>query len=380
MDSTRPSSSLAELEVAIPAGIDTPALLVDLDVVETNVERMASALGGRGVALRPHFKTHKSVRLAQLQLDAGANGMTVGTLGEAEILADAGITDLFIAYPLWAAGEKARRLRELAARAQLIVGVDSIEGAEALGRAVGQLTGAGGVSSEPLRVSIEIDPGGRRTGVAPELAADVALAASRAGLHVIGAFTHGGHSYASHAAVGPAADDEVDALERAATALHRAGFAAEVLSAGSSPTAMHSSRGAVTEERPGTYVFNDRMQHALGAADASDIGLVVLATVVSTAVPGQAVVDAGAKTLSKDIAPYLAGFGELIGPRGGVVERVYDYHGVVSGFQGTYQLGEVVAIAPNHVCPVVNLFDELVIARQGSVVGRWPVDARGRSG
>ncbi|HET7473167.1 MAG TPA: alanine racemase, partial [Candidatus Limnocylindrales bacterium] len=144
---------------ALPSGLDTPRVVVDLARVEANIDRLQRSMDERGIALRPHAKTHKSVAIARLQVAAGARGITVGTIGEAEVFAAAGIDDLFLAYPVWADGDKAIRLRALADTGIFAVGVDSVAGAESLGAA---LAGAG----RPLRVLVEVDPGLRRTGVA----------------------------------------------------------------------------------------------------------------------------------------------------------------------------------------------------------------------
>jgi len=164
--------------------------------------------------------------------------------------------------------------------------------------------------------------------------------------------------------------------------LRDAGHVIEVISAGSTPTGVLSAAGEVNEIRPGTYLLGDRQQLVLGAVPPDGLALVVAATVVSTAVPGQAVVDAGAKTLTKDRASFLEGFGLLPAYPDAVIERLFDYHGAIAIPEGTHapELGEVVAIVPNHVCPVVDLFDTFVATRAGAIVGRWPVDARGRSG
>ena len=360
----------------LPRDLDTPCLIVDLDRAEANARRMGAAAAERGVALRPHVKTHKSVALARMQLDAGAHGITVGTLGEAEVMAAGGIDDIFIAYPVWADGLKADRLRSLHARTPLVVGVDSVAGAENLAAAVAGL-------STPLRVLVEMDSGGRRTGVAdPAAALAVARGARDAGLTVIGVFTHGGHSYREPGARVGAAVDEVTTLGAAADALRADGFAIERISAGSTPTAVLAAAGQVNEIRPGTYLLGDRTQVVLDAIPGDGIALVVAATVVSTSVAGQVVLDAGAKALTKDRAPYLEGFGSIPAYPEAVIERLFDYHAAVVIPPGTPAptLGEVVAIVPNHVCPVVDLYDSFVAVRAGASEGRWPVDARGRSG
>lgn len=359
----------------LPPDLDTPALVIDLDVVEANARRMAAALTPRGIALRPHTKTHKSVALARLQLEAGGSGITVGTLGEAEVMAAAGIDDIFIAYPLWAAGAKAERLRALNARAglQLAVGFDSGEGAVMLADAMGP-------AGPPLRVLLEIDPGNGRTGALPADAGRLMSEANALGLDVIGLFTHGGHAYAGPGAVTSAAADEIEALRRGAELMRGIGLEPRVLSAGSTPTALGAASAPVTELRPGTYLLGDRTQVALGSPPDS-IAISIAATVVSTAVAGQVVIDAGAKTLTKDLPPYLEGYGSLPAYPDAVIERVSDYHGVVRIPSGTPapRVGEVVAVVPNHSCPVVDLHDTFVATRSGSIVGIWPVDARGRS-
>jgi D-serine deaminase-like pyridoxal phosphate-dependent protein len=360
----------------LPDDLETPCLVVDLDVAEANARRMADGAAARGVLLRPHIKTHKSVALARMQLDHGAAGITVGTLGEAEVMADGGIDDLFVGYPVWPAGSKAGRLRGLHERCSLTVGVDSAEAAVLLADAIGDSP------ARPLRVLVEMDSGARRSGVAgPAEALAVATAAREAGLEVIGVFTHGGHGYRAPGAGPEAAADEIQVLGAAADALRTAGFDVQRVSAGSTPTGVHAAAGQVTEIRPGTYVLGDRQQFVLGAIPADGIALVVAATVVSTAVGGQVVLDAGAKTLTKDRAPFLDGFGVLPAYPSAVIERLFDYHAAVSIPEGSPapRLGEVVAIVPNHVCPVVEQFDEFVVARKGVAEGRWPVDARGRS-
>jgi D-serine deaminase-like pyridoxal phosphate-dependent protein len=366
----------APLAPLLPAGLDTPCLVVDLNVAEANARRMADGAAARGVALRPHVKTHKSLALARLQLDAGAAGITVGTIGEAEAMVYGGIDDVFVGYPVWVDGPKADRLRRLHERSSLTVGVDSPDSARLLAAAVA------GSGRGPLRVLVELDSGARRSGVAgPAEAVAVARAARDAGLDVVGVFTHGGHGYRAPGAGPPAAADEVAILGAAADALRADGFAVERISAGSTPTGVHAAAGQVTEIRPGTYLLGDRQQFVLGAIPADGIAAVVATTVVSTAVAGQVVLDAGAKTLTKDRASFLEGFGFIPAYPGAVIERLFDYHAAVAIPTGTPApgLGEIVAVVPNHICPVVEQFDSFVVARGGAAEGSWPVDARGRS-
>jgi D-serine deaminase-like pyridoxal phosphate-dependent protein len=372
---TAPGATAIEPPV-LPPGLDTPALIIDIGIVEANARRLGDQLQARGVALRPHAKTHKSVALAQLQLAAGAAGITVGTLGEAEVMANGGIDDIFIAYPVWAVGPKAERLVALHARSDLAlsVGFDSVAGAERLAVAVGS-------SGRPLRVVLEIDPGNGRTGVAPARAGQVAGAARDLGLDVIGVFTHGGHAYRGADAIAGAANDEVRSLGIGVDLLRTAGIEPQVISAGSTPTALGAATGPVTEIRAGTYLLGDRIQVVLGASPRDGVAIAIASTVVSIAVDGQVVIDAGAKTLTKDVPGYLTGFGSLPAYPDAILERVFDYHAVIRMPEGSRRpaLGEVVTVIPNHCCVVVDLFDEFVATRAGEIVGRWPVDARGRS-
>jgi D-serine deaminase-like pyridoxal phosphate-dependent protein len=364
------------LPPALPAELDTPEIVIDLDVVERNARRLQVALDERGVALRPHVKTHKSPELARIQVEAGARGITVGNLGEAEVFAEAGFDDIFIAYPIRADGPKADRLRALLERdrLRLSVGFDSIEGVEGLAAAA---RGA----ARPLRVLLELDPGNRRTGAPPGETARIATAALRLGLDVAGVFTHGGHAYRPGGAE-PAGADEVRALTVGAEALGALGIDRPIVSAGSTPTQLTAAVAPVNEMRAGTYLLGDRQQWAIGAVPDDGIATAVAGTVVSAAVDGQVVIDTGAKMLTKDLAPYLDGYGAIPAYPHAVIERLSDYHGVIHIPDGTPapRLGEVLAVVPNHVCPVIDTRDSFIATRAGVAVGRWPVAARGRSG
>ncbi len=349
--------------------IETPALVVDLDRLTDNVERMTDRVGQRGLALRPHAKTHKSVEIARMQLDAGAAGLTVATLSEAEVFADSGLSDLFIAYPVFPRGPKADRLRRLLDRVDLSVGIDNPAGAAAV---------ADAAAGRSVRVVLEIDSGQHRTGVAPAQAADLARWCSELGLQVVGVFTHGGHSYKDPGAPSGASVDEGDTLVQAHHTLSAAGFDVSVVSAGSTPTTGVERPPEVTEERPGSYVFYDRQQLALGACRREQLALTVAATVVSVR-HDRFVVDAGSKALASDRPPWLEGHGWVPELGDAVVTALSEHHGIVEGAPALPSVGDVVAVVPNHVCTVVNLFDEYVVARAGHVVDRWPVSARGRN-
>jgi len=353
----------------LPENLSTPALVVDHETLVRNVSNMADRMRERAVALRPHAKTHKSLDVAALQRANGVAGLTVATVGEAEVFAAGGNDDLFIAYPVIAQRDKAERLARLSESVRLSVGVDSVEAGALLVKA--GLAGTVGVM-------VEIDPGQHRSGVLPTAAGELGTALVELGLAVEGVFTHGGHGYRSLDAPAGAAHDEVDALGDAVSALASRGIAVTRVSAGSTPTVMGSARAPVTEERPGTYVFYDRQQVALGAAAEDDVALVVAATVVSTAVRGQAVIDAGSKSLGSDRPAWLEGFGVVPELDGAVVESMSECHGIVAlGDRPPPAIGTLVRVVPNHVCTTVNLFDAYEVVSNGAVVDRWPVSARG---
>jgi D-serine deaminase-like pyridoxal phosphate-dependent protein len=360
------------LQFELPEEVETPSVVVDIDALERNIALMRDAMATRGVGLRPHTKTSKCVEVVQRQVAAGAVGLTVATLGEAEALADAGFTELFQAYPLWAGTPaRARRLRDLHERCELMVGVESVDSAEALGAAMRR-------ASRPLAVLVEVDPGMQRTGVDPAEVGAVARAALDAGLDVRGAFTFGGHVYSTCDAAG-AADDEVRVLESAAGALAAIGIVDPILSAGSTATASMSARPPVTDERPGVYVFQDRQQLTLGSAAPDSIAMVVAATVIASHVDGRFVLDAGSKALGADRPAWLSGHGHVAGDDDAQLLGLSEHHCVARTVGRRPRVGEVVAVVPNHCCTVVNLTDELIAVRDGAVVDRWRIASRGRN-
>jgi D-serine deaminase-like pyridoxal phosphate-dependent protein len=355
--------------------LSTPSVLVDLDVLERNIARMASRSREAGVRLRPHAKTHKCPEIARLQRAAGAWGLSVAKVGEAEVFADAGFDDLFVAYPV-VGEDKGRRLLVLADRGRLAVGVDSVEGARTLATPFRE-------AGRTLDVLLKIDVGYGRVGVLPERA--VALArpiAHLPGLRLRGVFTHAGHRYLAETG---AEGDEIARLEGerlAATAsdLRAAGLPVGEVSVGSTPTAALAMRVlGVTECRPGNYVFHDASQVALGTCGIEDCALTVVATVVSVPAPDRAVVDAGSKTLSSDpLRPRPGGYGQVLG-RASRVEKLSEEHGVIAVADGeSFRVGERVRILPNHACVVANLHDRLVGVSGDRVEAVLAVAARGR--
>jgi D-serine deaminase-like pyridoxal phosphate-dependent protein len=354
--------------------LPTPAVLVDLDVLERNVARMQQLARQAGVKLRPHAKTHKSPEVGRMQLAAGASGLTLAKTSEAEVFADLGFDDIFLAYPIVGA-DKARRLLALADRIRIAVGVDSLEGA----RSIGAVFHAAG---RRRAVLLKIDCGFHRVGVAPEAAVALALRVAEVpGLSLSGVFTHAGQGYGGRTPdeVARIGSEEGRIVAETAEALRAAGLPAAEVSLGSTPTVASAMSGrGVTECRPGTYVYNDRSQVALGSCGPEDCAMTVLATVVSVPAPDRAVVDAGSKTLSSDpLRPCPDGHGIVLG-RQTRVARLSEEHGVLAVAPGeAFDVGERVAILPNHACVVSNLHDRLAAVRGQRVEGYLTVAARG---
>ena len=339
----------------------TPFLLVDRSRLTANVAAMATLAQRHGLGLRPHAKTHKCAEVARLQIDAGATGLTVATVSEAQAFADAGFRELFLAYPLWVDAAKGARLRRLAEQASLMLGVDSVPGVRAL---AAQLPGAA--------VLLEVDSGHHRSGVRPDEAGELAESAVRCGLQVRGVFTFPGHSYTPGAAADVAAQ-EAAALGTAAASVSAHGIDVEVVSGGSTPSAAESHADVLSELRPGVYVFGDAQQWELGTAEPERIALTCVGTVVSRA-GGKVVLDAGSKAIGADRAPWATGNGRLLDHPEARVVQLSEHHAVVA-WDGSPppEVGSRLRVVPNHVCTAVNLADELVVD-DGEV---WPVIARG---
>ncbi|MCV7308906.1 alanine racemase [Mycobacteroides immunogenum] len=333
--------------------------------MDRNIERLAGRLRGTGIQLRPHAKSHKCVEIAQRQIDSGAIGLTVATIGEAEVFAEAGFTDLFIAYPLWVTAPKARRLRQVATRTALRLAVDSAVGAQQLAEHLGDL---------PFTVVVEIDSGHHRTGVTPEEAGAVAAAARAAGLNVVGVFTFPGHGYTPGQRAEVAAQ-ESRALDAAAKSLHAQGIEPSVRSGGSTPTVGAADSTVLTEVRPGVYPFNDAQQFELDVCTLDDIALSAITTVVH-ARGRTAIVDAGSKILGADRPGWATGFGRVIDAPDARIVALSEHHATVEFPGAAPSPGTRLRIAPNHLCNAVNLVDSLVIDTAGGPY-HWAVAARG---
>jgi len=381
------------------ADVPTPAAVLDLDVLERNVVRMANKARQLGVALRPHAKTHKCVEVARLQQERGAHGFTVATLAEARAFAAAGFADLTWAVPV--VPGRLGEVVDLARRLTFRVLVESDAAADAVTRAAAE-------ARVPLHVWLEIDTGQHRTGVDP--ASDVAESLARrlattSPLVFDGILTHAGQGYGAkdRAELERAAATERDVMVALAERLRRAGVPVPGVSIGSTPTiAVATDLTGVTEIRPGNYVFNDFVQVAGGVCAPEDCAFSVLATVISHQ-PGadHAVADAGALALSKDLGPSdparRRGYGPLLrGLAGGEVDPVLrvravtQEHGIVgtaevadrderewgttrSAVDGRLAVGEKIRILANHSCLSAALFDEYYVVRGEEVVDRWRI-------
>ncbi len=375
----------ASTERSAPSGVglpwtalDTPALLVDLDRLEANLAAMAAHAERGGVALRPHFKTHKSASIAERQLAAGAVGLTVATLDEAEAVVDAGLAaPILLAFQIVNQPKIDRALR-ISTRVPLTVAVDSLDGAA-------RLAGAAASAGVVLDVWIEIDSGLRRCGVVPADAPALARAVSGHGsLQLTGMFTHAGQSYAAAdaGAVAAIAAAEAAAVVDAAVASRAIGIAIPTVSAGSTPTArfLDGSSG-VTEIRPGTYVFYDALQVALGTTTADTCALTVAATVVSRPAPERVVVDAGSKTFGLDKGAHssdlLREYGTVLGIEASL-GRLSEEHGILTvPASSTVAIGDRIRVLPNHVCSVTNLGRRYHAVRGDVVTEVITIDAAG---
>lgn len=360
----------------LPQGLLTPQIVVDLGILDRNIERVAKNVAAKGLALRPHAKTHKMHEIAGRQLEAGAVGLTVATIGEALTFALHGVGDLFVAYPLWVSDAQAKRIRELLSYVKLSLGTDSIAAVRQLARQLAD-------KKDKLGLMIEIDSGHHRSGVQPAEALGVARAARDAGLNVIGIFTFPGHSYAPGQPQ-EAANQEQQLLGEAAELLREDGFELKRISGGSTPTAELADNSLLTEVRPGVYVFGDAQQFELGRCQWENIALSVATTVISrhegdAQNPRRIVVDAGSKILGSDRPAWATGFGRIMENPEAQISALSEHHATVlwPEDQPLPAYGDQLRVIPNHVCVAVNLVDQVSVVREGQLIERWDVAARG---
>lgn len=344
--------------------IDTPALVVDETVVRKNISAMQRHCDEQSIKFRPHVKTHKSIQLAKMQIDAGASGINCQKISEAEVMANAGIDDILITFNIIGEQKLARLLNLHRRINKLTVTADNpvvIQGLSAV------------FSSEkkPLSVMIECDTGGGRCGVQrPDDAVNLAqLVTDSPGLQCSGLMTY------------PAAgtgDSTAEFMRNASGSMRSNGLAEFEVSTGGTPDMWQVLQADLfTEYRAGTYVYNDRSLIVRGTCKAADCAATVLTTVVSRPTANRAIIDAGSKTLTTDLLG-LDGYGYVIGHADAQVVSLSEEHGTLSiGEHNDLKVGDQLSIIPNHVCVVSNMLNDVILKKVTGEYTSLPIDARG---
>lgn len=360
--------------------LDTPTLLLDLEILKQNIAETASFAKEKNIQLRPHIKTHKSVKIAQMQIESGAIGITTAKISEAEVMAAAGIKNILIAYPISSQLKIERLVQLLHQDVELKVAVDNLEQIKYLQK---------GLEDTPFQIEvwIKVNSGLNRCGVEP--GRDIASLAQNilflSKLKLGGIFTHAGQSYAATSLkeIKEIGKREATAILESVKECERLGVPIPVKSVGSTPTyKIAGSVEGITEIRPGNAVFFDAIQVGLGTTTVESCALTLLASVVGI-YQDRIVLDTGSKSLCLDKGAHgnntVNGFGHIIGHPEITIERLSEEHGVGSFSQKPkLALNDKVQIIPNHACTVVNQFDQYVVHQNGIVVDVWTVDARGR--
>jgi D-serine deaminase-like pyridoxal phosphate-dependent protein len=356
--------------------LDTPAVVIDLDIMDRNLARLAEYAAGNHLNLRPHTKTHKIPEIAKLQIERGAAGITVAKPGEARVMVEGGVADLMIAYPL-VTSKKADRAAELARECQLRVSLDSVEAIHALGDAAGRY-------GSRIGTLVEFDVGFHRCGVTtPELAISLAREVLLCPqLDFLGLMFYPGHLGRPPEEQAAAIEEVNRTLDEFYQAFHTAGIEIRVVSGGSTPTAYRSHLfHGVTEIRPGMYLLNDANLVRMGVAKFEDCALHVLVTVASNAVHGRVILDGGSKTFSSDSSRGdQVSYGMIREDPDAVFLGLSEEHGHVDIARSgrAYRVGERLRVLPNHVCATVNMHDKLYGVRNGMVEKTWNIAARGK--
>jgi len=358
--------------------LDTPALLIDLDIFERNLARVAGYTKANQLRLRPHTKTHKVPAVGKRQLDSGAVGLTVAKVGEAEVMLGSGTPDLLIAYPV-IGQSKLARLTEIARKTRVTVALDSCIAAN-------QLSEAAQDAKVNFAVLAEVDVGLGRVGVRPgEELLQLAQSISRLpGLTFEGITFYPGHiKFLGEAGPEQALRDLGAVVKSILDDLQRAGIEARVVSGGSTPTLFRSHEIAgLNEIRPGTYVYNDVNTVLAGTCGWNDCAASILTTVVSTARKGHMIVDGGSKTFSSDrtAGPGPVSYGRIVESPESILQNLNEEHGYVDNTAATreFKVGDRVRIIPNHVCVAVNLHEQVYGVRNEQVEAVWKVEGRGK--
>jgi len=354
--------------------LESPATYIDLDIFERNTKRVMDKAIAAGLNVRPHFKAHKSYYLAKKQLEMGASGFTAAKLSEAETLYSGGFEDILVAFPLY--GErKWERYAALNKKARLITTVDSVEIGRGLSSACGK--------ENPARVVIEVDCGNHRCGVQPEGVRTLAKELLELpGLVIEGVLTYNGsvYGYTDDEGRAKSASLEMEVVTAAAKELTSLGVEVKILSGGNSPdTVVLNSLSGLTEIRPGNCFFNDVSAVNLKYAELEDCALRVIATVVSNPLPGNAVMDAGTKTLASDPAVNSTEYGAVYNMSDVKLIRLNEEHGwlMYDPRERDLKLGDKVIVIPNHACVLPNLRDRIYAVRGEEVEAEFYIEARG---
>lgn len=350
--------------MTLATDLDTPAVTVDLDIMEANIARLQRHLAQHGLANRPHIKTHKIPELGRLQMQAGAAGITCQKLGEVEIFADAGVADdVLLTFNVigWLKTERLMRLTKRLKR--LAVVFDSEFVARGLSEAARR-------ANADVRFLIECDTGFGRNGVqTPEAAFELARAAMKLPhMHFEGLMTF------------PTREPTAPYFERALALFRNAGIPVPVVSGGGTPATLTVGNfPMLTEHRAGTYIYNDVMMVHSKAATWAECAMRVRATVVSRPTDTRAVIDAGTKVLTSD-QYYVSGYGHILEYPEALIPSLSEEHGVIdlSACKERPAVGEIVHVVPNHCCVVSNMVDEVYGVRRGKVEATWKVAARGQ--
>jgi D-serine deaminase-like pyridoxal phosphate-dependent protein len=354
---------------------DTPFLAVDLAIMERNILQMARLAKEANVKLRPHTKTHKSPLIAKMQIAAGAVGITCAKLGEAEVMVDSGLDDILIAFPL-VGKAKLQRFSSLLERAKLITSLDDLEVAKGINE-------VGAHHKKQIQVYVDIDTGLHRMGRNPmDSIAPILEMAKLPYIEIIGVMSHTGQAYAKNSddEIKAVAVEDAELMYETKKALEKYGVNISEISIGATATARFIKEiPHATEMRPGMYVFNDCFVMGAGGAKVEDCAVHVVATVVARPTAERIIIDAGSKTLAQDIYKQ-GGHGYICDHPNLTIRSLSEEHGTihVEG-KSDLRIGDVIHIIPNHICPAINLADQLYGFRNGDLEQVIPVQGRGKN-
>lgn len=372
------TTAASQLLLNDTSSIDTPQLVVSEEILHRNIAEMAAFARSIKVNLRPHIKTHKSLEIARLQVAAGAIGITCAKVGEAEVMVnEGGIDDVLLAYPIVGA-LKYERIVALMEKARIAVAVDGSTAIETIARAMTQ-------HERTIDIYLEVNTGQNRSGVmwGDEAVSFAQMIDKQPNLKLAGIMTHEGHvAFGGVDEIAAEAKAAGEKMVETAERIRNHGIELPTVSVGSTPAArLTPTVAGVTEMRPGTYVFNDSSLFRFGDQwGVEDCAARFVATVVSRTADDRCVIDAGSKTLALDPNKGHEGHGYIVGHPDVIITKLSEEHGVCqlpAGEEG-FNVGDTVEVIPNHICPTVNLMDQMAVVRDGKVIDYWKVAARGK--